>query len=92
MSCINDIPYEIMLKGASPKECEEFVSKNSDEVYHVPAGYTIRGVMLRGAKTIPIGIKGNAIYFQYVKPCAGLFVLKLDNAEDEIGKLRKSGY
>jgi hypothetical protein len=92
MSCINDIPYEIILKGVSPKECEEFIVQNSDETYHVPAGYKIRGVMLKGAKTVPIGIKGNSIYFQYVKPCTGLFVLKLDNAGDDIETLRKSGY
>ncbi|MDK2891931.1 DUF1894 domain-containing protein [Methanohalophilus sp.] len=92
MSCINDIPYEIMLKGASPKECEDFIRKNSDEMYHVPAGYKIRGVMLKGAKTIPIGLKGDTIYFQYVKPCTGLFVLKLDNAGDEIDKLRSEGH
>jgi len=92
MACINDIPYEIIHKGVSPKESEDFIRENSDEVYHVPGGYLLRGVMLKGGKTIPIGVKGNTIYFQYVKPCTGLFILKLDDAADEIEKLRKGNF
>ncbi|OJH49679.1 MULTISPECIES: DUF1894 domain-containing protein [Methanohalophilus] len=92
MACISDLPYEILLKGASVKKSEEFIRENCDEVYHVPGGYSLAGVMLKGGKTIPIGVKGNSIYFQYVKPCKGLFVLKLDDAEEEIEKLRQGNY
>jgi hypothetical protein len=61
-------------------------------MYHVPGGYTLRGVMLKGARTVPIGVKGETIYFQFVKPCTGLFVLRLDNAADEVEKLRSGGH
>lgn len=90
MACINDIPYEILLKGGSPKQCEEFIQKECDEVYHVKGGYKIRGVLLRGGDTIPIGIKGNDLIFQFIKPCSGLFILRIPDAQDEIEKLRNA--
>ncbi len=88
MACINDIPYEILLKGVTLEECESFINQQCDEVYHVPGGYKLRGIMLRGGATIPIGVCGKDIIFQYIKPCSGLFVLKLEDAEDEIERLR----
>ncbi|MDN5309416.1 MAG: hypothetical protein PWP14_810 [Methanolobus sp.] len=87
MACISDLPYEILLKGGTPAQCEALIRENSDEVYHVGGGYTIRGVILKG-DNIPIGTKGNELFFQYIKPCFGLFVLKLPDAADEVEKLR----
>ena len=87
MACINDLPFEILLKGGSPAQCEALIKEKSDEVYFVPGGYTIRGVLLQG-DTIPIGVNGDEIIFQYIRPCFGLFVLKLANAADEVEKLR----
>ncbi|WP_406656436.1 DUF1894 domain-containing protein [Methanolobus sp. ZRKC2] len=86
MVCISDLPFEILLKGGTPAQCEALIRENSDEVYHVPGGYTIRGVLLSG-DSIPIGVKGDEIFFQYIKPCFGLFVLKLPDASDEIERL-----
>ena len=87
MACIDDIPYEIMLKGTTPAESEAFIRERCDEVYHVEGGYTIRGVLLKGS-SLPIGVKGDEIFFVYIKPCFGLFVLRLPDAADEIAKLR----
>ncbi|WP_406659942.1 DUF1894 domain-containing protein [Methanolobus sp. ZRKC3] len=88
MACINDIPYEILLKGGSPTECENLIRENSDEVYYVKGGYKLRGVTLSG-EVVPIGIKGNDIFFQFIKPCFGLFVLKTSGSEADIEDLRR---
>jgi hypothetical protein len=87
MACISDLPYEILLKGGTPAQCEALIREKSDEVYHVTGGYTIRGVPLKG-DNIPIGVKGDELFFQYIKPCFGLFVLRLPDAADVAGKLR----
>jgi hypothetical protein len=87
MACIDDIPYEIMLKGATPAESEAFIRERCDEVYHVEGGYTIRGVLLKGA-SLPIGVKEDEILFVFIKPCFGIFVLRLPDAADEIARLR----
>lgn len=88
MSCIDEIPYEILLSRVTPKQCGEFVKKNTDEMYHVPGGYKIRGVPLVGGTAIPVGISGSDLIFQFVKPCSGLYVLKISEAQDEIEKVR----
>jgi len=87
MSCIEDIPYEILLSQITPKQCDEFVKKNTDEMYHVPGGYKIRGVALKG-DAIPVGISGTDLIFQFMKPCYGFFVLKIKDAQDEIERVR----
>ncbi|MGP8321159.1 MAG: DUF1894 domain-containing protein [Methanosarcinaceae archaeon] len=87
MSCINEITDEIMLSNATPKQCEDFVKKNTDEMFNVPAGYKVRGVALMGKNTIPVGISGSDIIFQFVKPCRGFYVLKIKDAQDEIDRL-----
>ena len=88
MTCIDEITYEIMLSQATPKQCENFVKKHTDEIYYVSGGYKIRGVPLVGGNTIPVGISGSNLIFQFVKPCSGLYVLKIKDAQDEIDKVR----
>lgn len=88
MSCIDEISYEILLSRATPKQCEEFVKKNTNEMYHVPGGYKIRGVPLVGGHSIPVGVSGSDLIFQFVKPCSGLYVLKIVDAQDEVDKVR----
>ena len=88
MSCIDEIPYEIMLSRATPKQCEDFVKNNTDEMYYVPGGYKIRGVPLVGGNNIPVGVSGPNLIFQFVKPCSGLYVLKINDAQDEIDRVR----
>ncbi len=90
MSCVNEITDEILLSNATPKQCEEFVKNNTDEMYYVTAGYKIRGVALLGKDTIPVGISDSDFIFQFVKPCRGFYVLKIKDAQDEIEKLRAS--
>ncbi|MBP1908074.1 DUF1894 domain-containing protein [Methanolobus bombayensis] len=88
MACINDIPFEILLKGATPAQCEDLIQENSDTVYHVPGGYRLRGVALMG-DNVPVGVKGDEVFFQFIKPCFGLFVLRVPDASDIAEQLRK---
>lgn len=88
MACINDLPFEILLKGGTPAQCEKLIREKSDKVYHVEGGYRIRGVALMG-DNIPVGVKGDEVFFQFIKPCFGLFVLRLPDASDVAEQLKK---
>ncbi|MDD2439770.1 MAG: DUF1894 domain-containing protein [Methanosarcinaceae archaeon] len=90
MVCISEMDYEILLKNATPKECEKTVIANSEEAYLVPGGYKVKGLSLLG-KAIPVGFSGNDIIFQYTKPCLGFFVLRLRNEIEEL-KILKAQY
>ncbi|WP_292487936.1 DUF1894 domain-containing protein [Methanohalobium sp.] len=88
MTCISDLPYEIVLSGVTPSESEKYIKQNSDETFYVPGGYKLLGVVLRGGHEIPVGVKDSDLLFQYVKPCSGLFVLRIRNEPDEVKRLR----
>lgn len=88
MACISDLPYEIVLSGVTPGQSEKYIKEKSDEVFYVPGGYKLLGVVLRGGSEIPVGVKGSDLLFQYVKPCSGLFVLRIRDEPDEINRLR----
>ena len=90
MVCLNDIKYDILLKDATPKECEDLIMDICDEVYYVKAGYKIRDIALVGSEQIPAGIRNNSIVFRFIKPCTGLFVLEIKDALDEIERLRNN--
>ncbi|NPE31529.1 DUF1894 domain-containing protein, partial [Methanococcoides sp. SA1] len=64
--------------------------KECDEVYHVKGGYKLHGIMLRGGDSIPIGIKGDDLIFQFIKPCSGLYILRYPDAKEDIEQLRSS--
>jgi hypothetical protein len=87
MACLREYRYEILLKNATPRECEDYVKGHTQEVYLVPGGYKVKGITLLGM-TSPVGFSGSEIIFQFIKPCFGFFVLKLENEADEIKKLR----
>lgn len=87
-SCTKDVPYEILLSGITPAQSEKFIKENSDRLFHVPGGYKIKGMKLIGSDKIPVGVKGKDLIFQFIKPCFGLFVLKITDAQDEIDKLQ----
>lgn len=87
MVCLSEYKFEILLKNATPKECEDLVRERSEEVYLVPGGYTVKGIILMGA-SVPVGFSGDALIFQFIKPCFGLFVIRMKNESEEIKKLR----
>lgn len=88
MVCLSEYKLEVLLKNATPKECENFIKERSEEMYLVPGGYTVKGIFLLGA-AIPVGFSGNTILFQFIKPCFGLFVIRMGNEAEEIKKLRE---
>ncbi len=88
MVCLSEYKLEILLKNATLKECESFIKELSEEMYLVPGGYTVKGIFLLGT-AIPIGFSGDAIIFQFIKPCFGLFVIRMGNEAEEIKKLRE---
>ncbi len=87
MVCLSDLDFELLLKNATLKECEKTVKDNSEEVYLVPGGYKVKDLPLMG-EVAPVGFSGDDIIFQYIKPCFGLFVLRLRNEAKEIKKLK----
>lgn len=87
MACLREYRYEILLKNITLKECEDCIKRCSEEVYLVPGGYKVKGIILLGI-TAPVGFSGNDIVFQFTKPCFGFFVIKLKNEVEEIKKLR----
>jgi hypothetical protein len=89
MACINDIPFEILSKGVTPAQSEKLIQEKSDTVYHVPGGYRLRGVALMG-DNVPVGVKGeDEVFFQFIKPCFGIFVLRVAEAADIAEQLEK---
>lgn len=86
-SCMNELPYEIIEKGLNPVQSNKMVRELSDKVYYVPGGYNLGEMTLIGSDKIPVGIKGTEIIFQFIKPCFGIFVLKITNAQKAIKQL-----
>lgn len=88
MVCLSGYNIEILLKNATLKECENLIKEHSEETYLVPGGYKVKGIFLLGTD-IPVGFSENDIIFQYIKPCFGLFVIRIKNEAEEIKKLRE---
>ncbi|MGB9940408.1 DUF1894 domain-containing protein [Methanosarcina sp.] len=87
MACLREYRYEILLKNTTLKECENYIKGHSEEAYLVPGGYKVKGITLLGMAS-PVGFSGNNIIFQFIKPCFGFFVIKLENETEEVKKLR----
>lgn len=88
MVCLSEYDFDILLKNATLKECETLVKESSEEVYLVPGGYKIKGIILMGA-TVPVGFSGNDIIFQFIKPCFGLFVIRMKIEIKEIKEIKE---
>jgi len=87
MVCIKNLDVIIVGSEMTLSECEELILEKSDDVWQVPGGYEILGLLLKGARPFPVGIKENDLFFQYVKPCFGIFALQIENCK-EIEKLK----
>lgn len=87
MACVEDMNKEVILSGASFKECREYVESHYKEVHFVEPGYRMFDKYIIGVPPIAIGIDGENIIFPFTKPCYGTFLLKIACPE-EIEKLR----
>lgn len=92
MVCIRDTPCEIVAKDLTPAACLSLISDASDEVYMVSGGYRLGDIVLSGAMPFPIGVAGDTLYFQFVKPCFGIFAMKMENGTEAINALRSAYY
>ena len=90
MGCVEDLNYEILLSGATFRECSAFISSNFAEYYQVQPGYHLMDVFIIGVPPIYVAVEGDNIIFTYTKPCHGTFVLKIFSSE-EVEKIRKKG-
>jgi hypothetical protein len=88
-SCAKDMPYEVLTSGVTLAQSEKYIKDKAEKVFHVPGGYSIKGMKLIGSDKIPVGVKGNDLIFQFIKPCFGLFILKMTDVQEEIEKLQK---
>jgi hypothetical protein len=87
MACVEEMKYDILLERVSFKEANEYIEKNSDEVYYVDSGYKIfKEYDIIGVPPIALGVKGDELLFTYVK-CQGAFVMKIKREEE----IRSSG-
>ena len=82
MVCVDNLNVVILGNDLSLLECREIILENADEVWLVPGGYALLGALLKGARPFPVGISGNNLYFQYVKPCFGIFALLIENCKE----------
>jgi len=79
--CIKNLEVVIIGNEMTLSDCEELICEVSDEVYSVPGGYNLLGVLLKGSRPFPVGFKDDNLFFQYVKPCFGIFALQMEKCE-----------
>ncbi|OPX71302.1 MAG: hypothetical protein A4E38_01051 [Methanoregulaceae archaeon PtaB.Bin108] len=79
MACIESLKYDIILQGASFKECRDFVRANCSEFVTVDPGFRIFEKAIIGVPPILIGLDGDVITFPFTKPCYGTYLLRTEN-------------
>jgi hypothetical protein len=90
MGCVEELPYEVILRGSSFKECREYIKAYFGESVIVPAGFKIFDTHIIGVPPISVGLDGDFVIFPYTKPCHGTFLLRVqDRAEAERLRARK---
>ena len=89
MTCIEDLPHEILNSYISFKESNKIIEHTYPVVYHINPGFKLLGNPLIGSPPIAIGVDGESIIFPYTKPCHGTFLLKIDSPE-EVSRLSRN--
>ncbi len=82
MGCIESLAYEVVLRGASFKECRDYIRKNCREYVDVMPGFVIFEKPTIGVPPISIGFDGDVLTFPYTKPCYGTFLLRVEDHEE----------
>ncbi len=88
MGCIEELPYEVVLRGGSFKECRDYVRKHFRESLDVQPGFKIFDTHIIGIPPISIGLDGDFVIFPFTKPCHGTFLLRVEDRA-EADRLRK---
>jgi hypothetical protein len=88
MGCIESLPYEVIMRGGSFKECRDYVRKQFGESLDVQPGFKIFDTHIIGVPPISIGLDGDFVIFPFTKPCHGTFLLRVED-KAEADRLRK---
>lgn len=88
MGCIESLPYDVIMRGGSFKECRDYVRKQFREFLDVQPGFKIFDTHIIGVPPISIGLDGDFVIFPFTKPCHGTFLLRVED-KAEADRLRK---
>jgi hypothetical protein len=88
MGCIESLPYEVILRGGSFKECRDYIRKHFRETLEVQPGFKIFDTHIIGVPPISVALDGDFVIFPFTKPCHGTFLLRVED-KAEADRLRK---
>jgi len=88
MGCIESLPYEVILRGGSFKECRDYIRKHFRETVEVQPGFKIFDTHIIGVPPISVALDGDFVIFPFTKPCHGTFLLRVED-KAEADRLRK---
>jgi hypothetical protein len=88
MGCIESLPYEVILRGGSFRECRDYIRNHFKESLEVQPGFKIFDTHIIGVPPIAIGLDGDFVIFPFTKPCHGTFLLRVED-HAEADRLRK---
>jgi hypothetical protein len=88
MGCIESLPYEVLLRGGSFRECRDYIRNHFKESIEVKPGFKVFDTHIIGVPPIAIGLDGDFVVFPFTKPCHGTFLLRVEDRA-EADRLRK---
>jgi hypothetical protein len=88
MGCIESLPYEVILRGASFKECRDHIRNHFKESIEVKPGSKVFDTHIIGVPPISVALDGDFVIFPFTKPCHGTFLLRVED-KAEADRLRK---
>jgi hypothetical protein len=87
MGCLESLPYEVLLSKISFKEAREYLSRYPEK-YEIEPGYRMFDLNIIGVPPIRVAVDGDSLIFPFTKPCHGTFLIRVQQAADEIARLR----
>lgn len=88
MGCIESLPYEVLLRGGSFRECRDYIRNHFKESIEVKPGFKVFDTHIIGVPPISVGLDGDFVVFPFTKPCHGTFLLRVED-KAEADRLRK---
>jgi len=88
MGCIESLPYEVLLRGGSFKECRDYIRNHFKESIEVKPGFKVFDTHIIGVPPISVGLDSDFVIFPFTKPCHGTFLLRVED-KAEADRLRK---
>ena len=88
MGCIESLPYEVLLRGGSFKECRDYIRNHFKESIEVQPGFKVFDTHIIGVPPVSVALDGDFVIFPFTKPCHGTFLLRVED-KAEADRLRK---